>query len=379
MSTHRQSIRAALALCALVSAACGTDRTTNPDGDARFDAQRLNADVATTERTMSSSVWASFTTLSERFDLGIPTTSAVAGSRELLAGALRAGRDRDGLTMARSKQIAMATAERLMTAAAADVVLASPVLRLESLGKTYVYDATLQRYVVAPERTGAPENGVRFVLYAVNPVTHEPIVATEIGYADLIDDGAARPTGLGLRLIVVSEGETYLDYRVAIDGSANAGSLAVTGFLTDGTTRLDFNIEASGTVGPTGATMNVAFEFAVPARAFNVVGTVEGTHTADGDLGRVNLAVHSGLTRIDFAVTGDEHTVNATILVNDRIFATVTGSPHDPVIRGAGGRELTAEEVGALQGILRLVGGVFELFGNLLKPVGAILALSTIP
>jgi hypothetical protein len=232
--------------------------------------------------------------------------------------------------------------------------------------------------VVAPERTGAPENGVRFVLYAVNPVTHEPIVATEIGHADLIDDGASRPTGLGLRLIVVSEGKTYLDYRVAIDGSANTGRLAVTGFLTDGTTRLDFNIEASGTVGPAGATMNVAFEFAVPAREFSVVGTVEGTHSSGGDLGRVNLTVRSGLTSIDFAVTGDEHTVNATILVNDRIFATVTGSPHDPVIRGAGGRELTAEEVEALQGILRLVGGVFELFGNLLKPVGAILALSTI-
>jgi hypothetical protein len=372
MSTHRQTIRAALALCTLVAAACGTDRTTGPDGDARFDAQRLTADVAATERVLSPSVWASFTALSERFDLGAATTSALAGSREVLGA-------RDGLTMARSKEIAMATAERLMVATASDVVLASPVLRPGSLGKTYVYDATLRRYVVAPERTGAPENGVRFVLYAVNPVTHEPIVATEIGHADLIDDGAARLTGLGLRLIVVSEGKTYLDYRVAIDGSANTGRLAVTGFLTDGTTRLDFNIEASGTVGPAGATMNVAFQFAVPAREFNVVGTIEGTHSSGGHLGRVNLAVRSGLTRIDFAVTGDEHTVNATILVNDRIFATVTGSPHDPVIRGAGGRQLTAEEVEALQGILRLVGGLFELFGNLLKPVGAILALSTIP
>jgi hypothetical protein len=371
MSTERQSIRAALALCALVVAACGTDRTTSPGGAARFDAQRLNADVAAIERAMSPSVWASFTTLSERFDLGTTATSAVAGSREVLGA-------RDDLTMARSKQIAMATADRLMTAAASDVEPASPVLRPGSLGKTYVYDATLRRYVAAPERTGAPPNGVRFILYAVNPVTHEPIVATEIGYADLVDEGIARPTGIDLRLIVVSDGKTYLDYRVAIDGSPNAGTLAVTGFLTDGATRLDFQIAASGTVGPTGATMSVAFDFAVPARAFSVVGTVDGTHSSSGDLGRVNLVVRSGLTRIDFAITGDEQTVNATILVNDRIFATVTGSPHDPIVRGAGGRELTAEEVEALRGILRLVGAVFELFGNLLTPVGAILALSTI-
>jgi hypothetical protein len=368
MFSQRQIAGVALALCALV-AACGTDRTTGPDGNARFDAQRLNADVAATEYVMGASVWASFAALSERFDLAPAPASAIAGSRALLTA-------RGGLTMGRSKQIAVATAERLMTAAS-NIKLASPVLRSESLGTTYVYDETLRRYVPAPERTGAPANGVRFILYAVNPVTHQPIPANEIGYADLIDESAARPTGLGLRLIVVSDGKTYLDYRVAIDGSANGGTLAVTGFLTDGTTQLDFQIAANGTAGPAGAAINVAFEFAVPSRAFSVAGTVEGTHSSSGDLGRINLVVRSGLASIAFAVTGDEHTVNATILVNDRIFATVTGNPHDPVIRGAGGRELTAEEVEALHGIMRLVGGVFELFGNLLKPVGVILVLST--
>jgi hypothetical protein len=266
-----------------------------------------------------------------------------------------------------------------MAAAVSDVKPASPALRPGSLGTTYVYDPALQRYVAAAGRTGAPPNGVRFILYAVNPITHEPIVSLEVGHADLIDEGAARPTGLGLRLIVVSEGTTYLDYRVAIDGSANAGTLAVSGFLTDGETRLDFEIGATGTVGPTGATMNVAFEFDVPARAFNVAGTVQGTNAPAGHLGRINLVVRSGLTKIDVAITGDDHTVNATILVNNEIFATITGDHHNPMVRGAGGRELTADEIEALYGILRLVGGVFELFGNLLTPVAAILALSTIP
>ena len=64
---------------------------------------------------------------------------------------------------------------------------------------------------------------------------------------------------------------------------------------------------------------------------------------------------------------------------NDRIFATITGDHQHPVVRGAGGRELTQEEVQALEGIFRLVGGVFELTGNLLKPVAAILLLSTVP
>jgi hypothetical protein len=368
MLTQRHILAATLAF-AMIS--CGKDGTTEPGYDGHLDAQRLSADIAATERAMRPPVLESFIALSAGFDLAPLTTAALAGSRELI--------QTDNLTLARSKQLAVATAERLMTAGARDVSPASPALRSGSLGTTYIYDPAVERYVPAPGRAGAPANGVRFILYAVNPITHEPIVSVEVGYADLIDEGATRPTGVGLRLIVVSEGTTYLDYRVAIDGSPNAGTLAVSGFLTDGETRLDFDISASGTVGPTGATMDVAFEFDVPARAFNVIGTVQGTHGSGGDLGRINLVVRSGLTKIDVAVTGDEHTINATVLVNNEIFATITGDHHNPVIRGAGGRELTPQEIEALQGIFRLVGAVFELFGNLLTPVAAILALSTIP
>jgi hypothetical protein len=372
MLTQRWSARAALVLGTLAATACGTDRSTGPNGDVRLDAHRLIADVAATEHAMRPSVLASFTALSASFDLEASATVAIAGSRELSSA-------RDDLTIDRAKRVALTTAERLMSASLADVALASPALPPGSLGTTYIYDPAVRRYVAAPGRTGAPPNGVRFILYALNPVTQEPIVAVEVGHADLIDDGIASAPGLALRLIVVSGETTYLDYRVALEGSASAGSLAVTGFLTDGETRVDFDIEASGTAGPTAATMNVAFEFGVPARDFSVAGTVEGAHSADGGLGRIDLSVRSGQSTIDVAMTGDDHTVNATFLVDGRIFATVTGDHRDPVVRGAGGRELSAEEVAALRGILQLVGGVFELFGNLLEPVGAILLLSTIP
>jgi hypothetical protein len=372
MLTRRHIRWPTLLLWPLATIACDSDRRTGPREDVGFDAQRLSADVVAVERAMHPPVLESFIALSPRFDLAPPVTAAAAISRGII------GRSAD-LTLAVSKQLALATAEQLMAAAMGDVVLASPALRPGSLGTTYVYDPALSRYVPAPARTGAPANGVRFILYAVNPITHAPIVSVEVGHADLIDEGIARPTGLGLRLIVVSEGTTYLDYRVAIDGSPNAGTLTVSGFLTDGETRLDFDIGATGTVGPTGATMNVAFEFGVPARAFNVVGTVEGTSAPGGNLGRINLVVRSGLTKIDVAITGDDHTVNATVLVNDEIFATITGDHHYPVVRGAGGRELSAEEIEALHGIFRLVGGVFELFGTLMAPVAAILALSAFP
>jgi len=371
MFRQRACSRVVLALCAVAAAACSSDQTTGPDGDA-LDAPRLKADVAATEQAMNPDVLASFAALSARFDLGVAATAAVTASREVVD-------TRGDVDLLRSKQLPVAIAERLLTASKSDVQLSSPVLRPGSLGTTYVYDPALRRYVAAPGRTGAPANGVRFILYAVNPITHEPVASVEVGYADLIDEGIARPSGIGLRLIVVSESTTYLDYRVDLEGTDNAGRLAVSGFLTDGATRLQFNIEARAVSVPAGSAMNVAFEIAVPSRAFHVTGTVEGVQSSSGGLGRINLVARSGETKIAFSMTGDDHTVNATILVNDRVFATITGDHHSPIIRGAGGRELTPDEREALQGIMRLVGGVLELFGNLLKPVEAILALSSIP
>ena len=54
-----------------------------------------------------------------------------------------------------------------------------------ALGRTFEFDTIADRYA-AGQRTGAPANGVRFVLYAVDPVTEAlvfPLVET--GYADL--------------------------------------------------------------------------------------------------------------------------------------------------------------------------------------------------
>jgi hypothetical protein len=41
-------------------------------------------------------------------------------------------------------------------------------------GTTFVYDGEEGRYVGDPEATGAPANGVRFVLYAIDPAPRRP-------------------------------------------------------------------------------------------------------------------------------------------------------------------------------------------------------------
>ena len=68
---------------------------------------------------------------------------------------------------------------------------------------------------------------------------------------------------MGLRLQVVSGTTPFLDYTVIADVAGTSGSLSVGGFLTDGTTRLNFDIAARGTSGPGGRSGAVDFAFDV--------------------------------------------------------------------------------------------------------------------
>lgn len=365
MNTSRTLTPWTIALLCLTSGACAGDDAIGPASPVTLDAGRVEADVGAMRGVMAAPAWASFTTMSEHFGLTPIASSALSSSRDLVSTG-------GSLSVADMQGVASGLAIGVLAPSARTI-------RVESLGKTFRWDATARRYVHAPERSGAPANGVRFLLYAINPVTHEPLVDNEIGYADLTDVGLALANGFGLRLQVVSGTLTALDYTVVIQGTENAGSLGVSGFLSDGTTRLQFVIDAHARSAGATAALDVDFQFAIPERGLSVVAHVNGAHTAQENAQRVDLSVRSGASRIDVAVTEDARAVDATIHVNDQLFATVRGDRHNPEIRGAGGRELTQQEMQALQHIVALAGGIFELFANLLKPVVAIFALSTIP
>jgi hypothetical protein len=354
---------------ALAAVACVGERATGPNHADGFDAARAGADARAMQNVLGAAALESFAVLSERFDLTSAPSAAVAASRDVLAAG-------DASSPLEAKRLAVAVAGRVLNGARG-ATPAARAIRPESLGKTFVYDPALRRYVVAPDRAGAPADGVRFILYAVNPVTRQPIVDREIGYADLHDEGAARASGIALRLVVVSEETTFLDYAVTVDGGSGSGALSIVGFLTDGVTRLNFRIDAHGAASAGSATLDVAFEFAIPERGFAASAHVQGATTEAGHVEHVDLVVHSGAATIAFDVVSDGQTVNATILVNGQLFATVTGDASHPDVRGAGGRPLTPDEVDALTQFMHIAGGVFELFGNLLKPVDAVLRMAS--
>ena len=366
MLSQMRCTRLGALMLALAVAACGeTGKLGTEPGDVSFDAARVQADAQAMENALEAPVMRSFAVMAGHLSVGPSARAAVQGSVDMLTAG-------PALADADAKKVARALAGRVMSGVSVSTN-DQRVIPPEVLGITLIYDPVRREYVPAPDRGGAPTNAVRFILYAVNPVTHQPIVDTEVGYADLIDKGDTRPSNLALQLIVVSDGVTYLDYSVTAAGSEETGSLAVNGFLTDGETRLEFDINANGSVTESGRALNVEFDFAVPARDFRVRADVAAEHSVLGASHEIELVIHSGTTTLRFDVEEDERTVNATVRVNNQIFATISGERHHPDVRGVGGRVLTLEEAHALRRMLGFVEEVFQLFGELLEPVTGML------
>ncbi|MFQ5599368.1 MAG: hypothetical protein ACE5G2_02300 [Candidatus Krumholzibacteriia bacterium] len=337
MFSSRQLTGFVAALIVLAGTGCQAPDPVEPAADRSFDTGQTEAGVQAMVDVFTTSLWESFRMLGQGLDLGPVTSKAFwQGS---------------------------------------GAHIAAPVLPEEVLGTTYVYDPDLGKYVPDPEREGAPSNGVRFVLYAVNPLTHEPVVDAEVGYADLTDEGIEDPTGIALRLEAVSGSTTFLDYSVALDGSEDHASTSIGGFIRGRSELMEFQVEVSEASSPSGQTMDLVFEFAVDEQ-FAVGLESHVTHLEAGHWEQSDLRVESGPDTIQLTVLEDSKAIDATVHVNGDVFATITGPRHDPDVRGAEGRLLTPEEARVLGDIIRIPAEVHSTLEDLQGPVALLFALA---
>ncbi len=260
-------------------------------------------------------------------------------------------------------------------------------------GKTFEWDVAAGHYVVT-DRPGAPADGVRFILYAINPITRrpaEPLV--EVGYVDLHD--LSTDTTRSLRIVVAGVGDTpvYVDYTVA--GTVSPGQFVATanGFISNGETgeaSKTLTFDLSATLTETSFTFNASLTLDHPAV------TITETTTATKDGPTVTLTIDFTLTEptqkvqligtvtvTDDERAGDGHrdggpgrddhegivTADLQVLVNDQLFATIKGTAPEIAILGADGQPLGEEERHALRALFRLPARVFSFFQDLLHPV----------
>jgi hypothetical protein len=359
-----------LNLALLTGALAACDSATGPEESPAFDAQAALEDYQVMEDILASNVMAGFRAMATGVSLESlgPVPSMVIASGADLAAPPTA-------------ENARACARRILEAAATPLPgpSANPIISPFNRGKTFAFDPDLGRYAHDPDRTDAPPNGVRWVLYEDNG-KGQPDPAREIGYVDLVDEGDGSAEDIALSLVAVVDGETRLDYRTTVDVLDQGGRVTVHGFIRgeDPADRLDFEIEASGSEGGGQASMDVEFEMRVDSRAFRIDGSVEGIQEGTSDAGAVDLLVEHGPESLRIQATGTEEGIDGTFYLHGELFATVSGDPDNPTFEGATGQPLTWAEALVLHHMVDTAEDVFDLFEDLLDPVDELVILALI-
>lgn len=331
----------------------GPDMSFNPAG--------TSEDMAAVNATFESPTFVSFSWFSPQFNAalgGSPLVSASASAfdfrratngRELRAAAVQSARRLASLTPAMAK---------------GNLSASMAAIPPEIAGKTFEYSGGAY---AASDRAGAPANGVRFILYAVDPVTLMPVQPlAETGYVELTDLSGSSTQAA--RVVVVSGTTTYLDYTVSVTASASSGQVTVAGFLTDGAYLANVNLRSTVT-SVAGLTLHYTVD--VPQRDVSI----DLTMTATG------LDQQNGTIDIDLGLSGPNGTVamigqftttggTLTVRVGGRKFATITViGDADPVTTGSDGRAITEADAGALRSIFGLTTQAFISFDQMLAPV----------
>lgn len=347
----RSSARPVLLFSGVLLAACG-DSPTGPPPD--FDAQEMQATVEDVTAGMQED---NETLISLRLiaeSLGSGHVAAMALSAERL-GLAQPGPER-------SEDLEDAAALHRFRSLRAVLAAEDSALPDSLLGRTLVYDPEAAEYVIDDSRPGAPENGARFVIYQIDPLTRRPAEPLqEVGHVDLVDQSAT--DGLALRVTAVSfagdQPETLADYTLEASFPEPGGvsvSFSAIGFLSDGAGRLDFDIShevavseateaieiagsSSYTRSPEGITLTVEVDLGQDVSSGIGLGTMELTLTDGSDTLVLSLALE------------DDGELEGSITVNGREAILIGGTTAEPTFTRPDGTDLPEADAQALRSL----------------------------
>lgn len=219
-----------------------------------------------------------------------------------------------------------------------------PVIPDTLLGVTFVWDTISVSYV-ASNLTGAPLNGVRFVLYDTTAVgTPDP--ATPIGSLDIIDKAPASGVQLEFLVLGTTGAPTYLDYTLTLLAGANGFTVDAVGFVSNGLAgvvqrKFTFNAAITHTDVANGASESADFTYSV-----NVPNVSVTLHLADDSVNVTNILSadyrftrHNENIRLlgaDTTISGDENG-QFTVTVNNNLYATAVITSGTGVIKDHSG------------------------------------------
>jgi hypothetical protein len=256
---------------------------------------------------------------------------------------------------------------RALAQAAPSFSSASPavIFPADLLGATFVWDAEQNRYVVDPEATGAPSNGIRVTLYTVNPILHLPTLPLDArGYVDLIDEST--PAADALHIVAVWEDVTHLDYVASATtiSAPPSATLSAEGYVSDGTDRVDFAL--SLTASASGIAIN--YQLTHDDGSIRLTGNLSNDDESDLPFTDVTLTVSDGDNEVVLTLTVGPSTFSGTIEYNGDVAVEIGGTVDAPTFTRPDGTPLTEAEIAALEAFGDLINAIVSHFDDLLGP-----------
>jgi hypothetical protein len=244
-------------------------------------------------------------------------------------------------------------------------------------GVTLEWDINTDMYV-ASGRTGAPSNGVRFILYRVSSSTGLPVEPLEeIGYVDITD-------------------ETDITNRVGVTvvlGSTTVADYTVSGSVSSTSTSFSWSFSAAGIVRNQTGTRQVDFELSDEFKqTTSLLSFMADMHVAatggfaidlpyevfwrveDGEIElldkNVDLTITSGNNAAQLLVYLTPGGETVEVYYNGVLAAEgFLDESGELVLTGAGGRQLSQAEIDALNGIFERA---FVVFGHMIDLIIAV-------
>ena len=339
----------------------------NSSSDAPFNPAGTSADLDAVGSGFASPTFNSFSVLSVKFDAalgGAPIISASAAALDIHGTGGATGMRAAAVQSAR-RLAALMTRPAKQGVRASMMTIPTPVA-----GKTFEYDLATGAYV-ASSRPLLASNTVRFILYAIDPVTLAPVdPLVETGYVDLIDKSTA--TTQSAEVVVVSGATTYLDYTITATSTVSSGRVTVIGYVTDGSVQANINLRSVLTF--TGG-LTLSYSLTVPERDVAIDLTLTAT----------DITQQTGTLMVNLTIKGPNGTVSMIgqftsttgllhVRINGDAFATITTNGTTTTITRDDGQPFSDDEMGAMNRVFDLQAGAFISFDQMLAPVGALFA-----
>jgi hypothetical protein len=241
------------------------------------------------------------------------------------------------------------------------------------LGATCIWDPGAEGWINDTTLTGAPANGIRFLLYTLDSQTFLPAVPLDdIGYIDIVDLSSF--PNLDVQMVAVVGTDTLVSYDIMGTVDEINFDLSMVGFVGDGTDQLDFDFSIMGD----DVSFSTSFTMSFAEFDFLFEISLDATGSSDTRLVMANSAT-SDVVEFTFGLDSDGFVTDGSgVMFNDELVAVIAGNINSLFLQRPDGSTLSDSELVALgalfNGFEEVFVGMTVLFGLGLEIAGASVA-----